>query len=282
MNIRDANILKTLNLLSLLKLERSAIFEDGDPKRDIFMVTEKHLSDSNLSKAEFIRVLILLAKRGYVASAPVFGDTFDSDIKLLYKNKEIQKEIEALDPNKELPQKADDALHKLVRAMTPANIEYEREDIESPSQKYVLEESFELLQDFKKGTFAFVLPIPFKDIDWLLSKMESGQSFDDIIDPRVHYDAKNYRLFFGDNISIETSYQNKPNKEHFALQALFKDHKQTEIDYIDIPEFDHSRDREREKKSFREALSRFLKKHPELPKIFTVRTDHLSLNEDYR
>lgn len=280
MNTREKNILNTLHLLSIISFEQKFLYKDGEPQRDILLIKEKHLKDSGLTKAVFINALKLLAERGYVIPVPIFGDTFDADIKIVNKDKDVLSKIEELDSS--LPDKVKDSIHLLARSTIPASIVYEKEDIENPTMQYIFTEAHKLLENAPKGTFAFILLNPSKDIDWLLNKIESGEEFEHIQDPGLHYDSVSYKLYFNDGKFIETSYNNKPNKEHFALQALFTDRKETEIDYFDIPEFDHSRNREKEKKSFRDALNRFLKKHPELPKIFTVHTDHLSLNEDYK
>ena len=109
--------------------------------------------------------------------------------------------------------------------------------------------------------------------------MNDGTAFDDVKDAGVWYDATAYELHF-DDTTIPTAYNNKPNKEHFALKALFNQFGEQLIDYDDIPEFD-SENKVKEMKSYRDSLNRFIKKHPRLPEIFTIHADHLAIHESY-
>ena len=89
-----------------------------------------------------------------------------------------------------------------------------------------------------------------------------------------------YIFHIGDD-TVSTSYQNKPNKEHFVLSALFNGHDKLIIDYDELPDFDKAKDITKELRSFQDALITFTRKHPKLTKIFIVHKDRLEINKEY-
>ena len=141
----------------------------------------------------------------------------------------------------------------------------------------------ELVREAYKGytpdVVATLILSPFRSIERLLEKMNDGVPFDEVKDAGVWYDPVVYELHF-DDTTVSASYQGKPNKEHFALRALFTQFDEPRIDYADIPEFDQD-NKETEKRSYRDALNRFIKKHPRLAEIFAVQTDHLAIKQEY-
>ena len=282
MSPQDQNILNVLNLLTLLFRSQKQNSPRLSPdQQHTLRVTKEHLVSNEITIAVFINTLNILSDKGYLLSVAIFEEKFHSEIREFYGDKypvviEQLNKLDLTDAMKTAKEKMADTFEK----MKPADYVFDREEFVKSDMTFV-----DLLQDVKplyenhtNDDVALVILMPFRSIDRLLKKLNQGMKFDDIQDAGIWYDSQNYLFNISDR-TIPTSHQNKPNKEHFALLALFSTPEQRIIDFDDIPEFDSSNENER--KAYYDALNRFLKKDSELPKIFDLHKGHLELNQHY-
>lgn len=282
MSPQDQNILEVLNLLTLLFRSQKQNNPRLSPEQQhTLKVTKEHLVSNGITIAVFINTLNILSNKGYLLSVAIFEEKFHSEIQDFYGDKypvviEQLNKLDLTDVMQTAKEKMADAFEK----MKPADYVFDRDEFIKSDLTFadLLQEVKPLYENHTSNDVAIVILMPFRSIDRLLNKMNQGIKFDEIQDTGIWYDTQNCLFHISDR-TIPTSHQNKPNKEHFALLALFNIPEQTIIDFDDIPEFDSSNENER--KAYYDALNRFLKKDSELPKIFDLHKGHLELNQDY-
>lgn len=145
--------------------------------------------------------------------------------------------------------------------------------------KDLFETTREVLKNHTNKDVSTVILMPFRNIERLLEKMNEGTTFDEVKDAGVWYENDEGLLHF-DEQSVSTKHTRK-RYVHFAFQALFNQFESNQLDFVEIPEFDDAKGKEKEMKSFRDALSSFIKKRPRLADIFTVHSTYLEINEEY-
>lgn len=284
MTPKEQNILDVVNLLVLLNHSKK-LTSLGSPDNDSvhLVVTKEHLDKSRISITVFINTLNLLDKKGYLLGVTIFEDKYHSAIEELFKEPNYQNtlaQIEALDTELAM-QQGIESITDILESKAPQNFTFDREVLKD--EKITLGDTINsvkhLFANHSKNDIGIVLLSPLRSIDRLLRMMNEGINFDDVKDSGIWYDKDNF-LFYIEDEAIPTSYNNKPNKEHFILSALFKTGV-SRIHYDDIPEFDSSKHEEVEMKSFSDAFLRFIAKHPKLPNIFTVQKYQLDINKKY-
>lgn len=286
MNPKEQNIINTLNLLVLLfRVRKQAIPKLTDEQQHTLKVTKEHLLTAEISIPIFINTLKTLDEKGYLIAVSIFEEKFHSEVKKFFseeKYQEILKQIETID-TESLSEKLKVGIVDALEKKAPANHELDRAGLmnEEITLKILLGDARSVLADHTSEDISLIILMPFRSIERLLEKMNDGIKFDEIQDAGIWYDPTKYLFHIGDAPPISTIYNGKPNKEHFALSALMYEAEETRIDYIDIPEFDDTNTKETEKKSYRDALNRFIQKHPKLTEIFTVHSDHLEVHEEY-
>ena len=246
-------------------------------------ITKENLASADLTIPVFINTLAELTRKGYLTALSVFEDKYHPEILKFLDDAEYAKtlkELEKIDTSAFI-EKYKMAIADSLQETAPANVQGIREEIlsEEIDIKTLLDTSREALQGYTPEVVSTVVLSPFRDIERLLEKMNDGIAFEAVKDAGIWYDSIAHELHI-DDTTISTSYQNKPTKAHFALQALFKQFGEPQIDYVDIPEFDLDH-MDTEKKSYRDSLNRLLKKHPRLKELFTVHTGHLSIQGDF-
>jgi len=283
-NPKEQNIIDTLNLLLLLfRAKKQSFPQLTEEQQHTLKVTKEHLAIAEISIPVFINTLNTLSEKGYLFAVSIFEDKFHSEIQKVLSDKnypEILKQLENLDMgvfDRELKQRIADTIEKIK----PANLELDRKELmedEHISFASLISDGVSVLAGHTSNEVAIVTLMPFRSIERLLEKMNAGMKFDEVQDAGIWYDPKNF-LFHIDEDTVSTSYQHKPNKEHFALTALLGMISESKIDYTDVPEFDDANDNEM--RSYRDALKRFVEKHPRLSEIFTVHSDHLEIHTEY-
>ena len=281
---KEQNILATLNLLVLLlRARKQTIPPLTEEQKHTLKVTKEHLTTAGISIPVFANTLQILAEKGYLLGVTIFEDKFHSEIQKALSDENLQQKIAGLgkiDTSEFMRQFKEhfaDSLEKII----PANMVLDRDalmedkDITLPS---IIGDALGALAGHTSDDVAIVPLMPFRSIERVLEKMNDGVKFDEVQDVGIWYDSKNY-VFHIDEDTVSTAYQHKPNKEHYVLSVLFGKGGESIIDYTDVPEFDNSHDGEM--RSYRDALDRFIRKHPELPKIFIVHADHLEILPEY-
>jgi len=282
---KEQNILNALNLLVLLYCAKKQQFPKlSEEQQHTLMITKEHLIKANLTLPVFANTLKIIDEKGYLYGVTIIEDKYHSEIQKFLDDDHYKKIIDEVDkvdlsePMEKFKMQIGDYFEKKL----PANYFFEKEKLkeEKLTFKDLLNNAKETLSGYNEQVISIIILMPFRDVERLLEKMNEGVNFDDIKDVGIWYDPKNY-LFHFDEESVSTSYNNKPNKEHFALQALFSQFKDACIDFVEIPEFDDSKGQKIEIKSNYDALIRFVSKHSRLKQIFTVHKDRLEIHEDY-
>jgi len=247
-------------------------------------ITKEHLLQSEITAPEFINTLQELANKGYLlAGNSVFESKYhDEFLKVLddTQYEKIQAELEKVDTS-ELEEKLKVFAADLLQKTAPAYIPVDREEVmkEDVSMKSLLGEFREVYKGYTPDVVSVIILSPFRSVERLLEQINLGVPFDDVKDEGIWYESGVYKFHF-DDTSVPVAYQGKPNKEHFALAALFNQFEESRIDYTDIPEFDQD-NKEKDRKAYFDALTRFIKKHPRLSEIFSVHSDALVIHESY-
>jgi len=283
-NPKERNLLDALNLLTLLfRARKQSIPKLNDEQQHTLTVTKEHLALAELSTPIFINTLKTLHERGYLMAVSIFEDKAHLVIQESFsdeKYSEILKEIEKVD-TKEVQEKLKLGIADVLEKMKPANQQFDRDGFmnEKVTIKDLLETTREVLKNHTNEDVSTVILMPFRSIERLLEKMNEGITFDEVRDAGVWYENDAGLLHF-DEQSISTNHTRK-RYVHFALQSLFGQFKNNQIDFVEIPEFDDAKGKEKELKSFRDSLSSFIKKHKRLSEIFSVHSTYLEINEEY-
>jgi hypothetical protein len=284
MTPRDQNVLNTLNLLVLLFRAQKQTYPALDEEQQhTLKITHEHIKIACLSIPVLLNTLVELNTKGYLFALSVFEEKYQPEIQKFLDDETYSKILDevAKHDTSELVEKFKVAGVAMLHETLPANMSIPPEEFlkEELDMKMILDSAREVMRGYTPDVVATIVLSPFRSVERLLEKMNSGTLFDDVKDAGVWYDPTAYELHF-DDATISTAYNNKPNKEHFALKALFSQFGEPLIDYDDIPEFNLEH-KIKEMKSYRDSLNRFLKKHPRLTDLFTVHSDHLAIHETY-
>lgn len=279
----EKNIFDTVNLLVLIFRTQKFTPNLSPEERHTLRITREHLNIAGLTIPVFHNTLQELNAKGYIFALTVFEEKYQPEILKFLDNAEYEKisnELKVTDTT-ELDNVLKQVSLKILKEHLPPNIPVSEEELsaEDVNAASLLDYARDGLKGYTPDVISIVVLSPFRSIEQLLSKLNSGTPFVEIKDAGIWYDPDKYEFHF-DDISVSTAYQGKPNREHFVLMALFKQFEENRIDYTDIPELD-SDHVEPEKKSYRDALNRFIKKHPRLSQIFSVHADHLIVHERY-
>jgi len=290
MNRNDENLYKTTGLLLMLFRESklSVGLETEEDKR-MLTVDKEHIEDAGLTTPNFLNTLNVLMNAGYVYAVS-FKDTKVRIETINFNEKGgYQKILDEIDKKPKEAKKASDKIQKIIgdsmKKLIPQTHyfdegEYYEEEI---SLREIILSGKRQTQGVGMSTIAKVFLYPIRDIGRLHRLLGEGISSDNIVDPGIWYNWTEYVFHINDE-EVEVSYQGKPNLEHFVLKGLFQSNQDESVfDYDELPEFQEmSRDeKKKRRKKYRDALTRFLDKHQNLPKIFTVHSDHIEINSEY-
>lgn len=289
MSPKNQNVYRTLNLLVLLFRAKN----QNNPKLSLeekhtIKVTAEHLDKENLTPAIFHNTLTLLDKKGYLLGVTIIEDRAYAEFDKFFDDKtynEALKEIRKID-TPELMAKFKDSVATYYENRVPANFHFDREGLESDDfslEQFITETREEMKKPSLFGSeekpVAIVLLMPFRSIERLLDEMDNGKNFDEVKDSGIWYE-KTEQVFHYDEKTLSTKH-NRKQYVHYAFKALFSQFESNVIYYAELEEFDHLRDREKELKSYRDALNTFLKKDKRLHEIFSIHNNYLEIHEDY-
>ncbi|MFZ4500387.1 MAG: hypothetical protein ACOYMZ_02690 [Minisyncoccia bacterium] len=280
MTPKDQSMLNTLNLLVMLSRSTKQL-AFGIPEEDkyILTVTKQNLIDSDLTLPEFTNTLNTLAKKGYVWHMVFHDENLRSQINNLKnsgQHDQIKTALEKLE-EKGFSDKLNEASIKHFGELIPKNIDFDYSDINDDNQTAT--EAFngglEIYSKMKPDDIGLVLLLPFRDIEILFNKINDGKKFEEIQDDGYWYDPIKYE-FHIDGKTIKTSNRGFPNLVHFVLSAIFNNPNATKIDYEEIAGFDSTKGN----KPYRDAMIKFINKHPKLKQMFSVHLYHIEFNSE--
>ena len=279
----EDNLTNALNLLTFLSRQNKlALPKLSDEGLHTFLITEENVSRLSIDVYTFLNTLETLAEKGYLAYTPLIDKNWRTKLKEFDEGTQKAEALAVLQsPENELiNQNFKAGVATIFENAIPKDYKFDREELLASDITFsgVIEMGVEKLKNLDDDVLALVILMPFRSIERLLRKLNEGLKFSEIQDAGIWYNSTKFTFHIGDR-SIKTSHQGKPNKEHFALTALFNNPGEFSLDYDDIPEFVRENDGER--KSYSDALRTFAKKDPELPKIFTVHNGHFEINQDY-
>jgi len=280
----EQSILKTLNLLTLIYRAQKQNFPKlTDEQQHTLQITKEHLATAEISIPVFINVLQTLGKKGYLDAVSVFENKYHEEIPKFFEEKSYAKSLEVIEGSGKniLTKDQKEAIADSIEKTMPPGHSFDRESFLNEEVKMtdMIEESRPYMENHTKDNISTIVLMPYRSIDRLLEKMNSGVKLDDVKDPGIWYENEEGLLHF-DEQSISTEH-NRKRYAHYAFQALFAELGNAEIDYVNIPEFDDTQGKAKELKSFRDSLATFIKKHPRLEEIFTVHSTYLEIHEEY-
>lgn len=276
----DLKILKTIELLVMLSRSRSLVFNDStEEEKSILLISRQVLSDSGLTVPELTNSLHELSRKGYIWHMVIFDEHLRSQIDEVIKSDDFQNimaQIASIDTTEKQMEMKRSAL-KDLKSLAPANISLDSDDFMNEPLSIVetIETGLNQYSKMRPDEIGIVILMPFRSSEKLLQKMNTGISFDQIRDDGFWYN-KAKCIFHIDGIEIDTSYNNKPNLEHFIISSFYEVPDLTEIDYEDMAGFDSKKGPE----AYQHAMRRFIEKHPSLSKIFTAHKYHTEFHPD--
>lgn len=268
------DIYKTLNLLVMLSRSRKQLFPKlSDEEKAQLIISKQILRDSGLTVPEFNGALSLLGAKGYTWHLVFFDDHLRSQINQFINSSEYVGTIEkfkVLD-TREFSDKIKASVSQDFEKILPPGIELDQEEIRSDNVVFTkaFDEGIQIYKKMRSDEIALVILWPFRNIEKLLKRMQSGESFDEIQDSDIWYDWKKYEFHIGKDV-ISTSYQGKPNVEHYVLEKLENSLDDGVIGYEDIDGH--------KPESLKSNLQKFIKKHERLKEIFKIRKDRLEFD----
>lgn len=284
MSPRDENIRKTASLLSLHFQQKQLFTKPKTVERYTLHIKKEHIFDAGLTIPDFLLSADVLAEKGYLLCARLVDENNRNILKIFIDNPSQFPEINIVKEKLNQPdklQKLHDTVMSSFKNVRPKSLDMDFREDEKPD--YTIDD---LLNDGIKGIgtdlndlVCVVIIMPFRDVERVYNKMQSGLTFDQVKDPGLWYEADKCTLHFEDTEMV-LEHQNKPNKSHYALMSLF-DKKEHYLDYVDIPQFDPIKDKTIEKKTFSDSLRGLVKKHPDLEQVFTIGTHTVSITQNY-
>ena len=258
----------------LFKARKLTVPKPSEEEQHVLTIIKEHVTDADITIPALYNCLDALDRKGYLVAFVLHEQELRNDMQKLYGSTQFEKtvaELKKLEGNTlsvEQKQKIADALKKRL----PPGMDFPEQDFlnEELSISNLLEETRDVIEYQKEDMVATIVLLPFRSIEWLLEQMNTGLPFDDIKDPGVWYDPSKYEFHIAGE-TISTSYQGKLNIEHDVLMQLhnFLDDGVIYYDEIDT----------HKPKAIKDAFTRFIKKHPELPNIFTVHLDRLEFDK---
>lgn len=286
MNHGDKNILDTLNLLALLLRARiqnnSALTEE---QQHTLSVTQEHLTKAQISVPLFLNTLQTLGDKGYLIAVSTFEDDFRKQIGEALTEENFDKlltEVERTDTGA-VVQKIQEVARAYIDKIAPSNFkpDWSAEPLEEMTFASMLSDGREAMVNSSPDTVSTVIILPFRSIERLLEKINSGMSFNEVQDAGIWYDASKYEFHFHEQV-LNTANRGTPTTAHFILDALFSKTDETVIDYADVAEFDADRDSVKENKKHADAMRHFVSKHSVVYDVFKIYSDRVEIVEPYR
>ncbi len=287
MTPKDKNILDILNLLVLLhRSKKQMLPKQPEEELDMLLVTEEHLQMSGLTMPVFLNALDLLGSKGYALYMSPFAKQAREEIARYQKSDDFSKAMAILakQDSKEMNLKLREAIATDLPKIAPKDMTLDMKALMNDDQitiENLLREANAHVLTYTPDTIATVMLLPFRRIERLLEKMNSGMKFDEVQDAGIWYDSIKFEFRFGEKI-VSTAYNNTPMLVHFILDTLFNELQDLSMDYSECSEFSRQNNKAKEKKKFSDAMRGFVSKNPELSKIFRFHSNGIEIQKEYR
>jgi hypothetical protein len=269
------NVYQTVSLLvTLFKKRCQHIPTLTVEKQHTLIVSRAHLADSALTVPVFLNTLDKLDQIGYLVAASLTEKREYQALAEVLNDEGYQTTLEQFKSSEfdslTIPQKQ--SVIRALKKITPANYTIDERVWLADDIRYstLLEMARPALANYTEDDIALVVLLPFRSIERLLEKLDTGMDFDQIKDVGTWYDPINYE-FHIDGRAVPTSYQGKPNVEHSILERVHENLNDGVVWYDDISE--HSA------RALKDALTRFVAKHDRLKNIFSVHHDRLEFDK---
>jgi len=236
MTPKDQKMLKVLELLTTLHKSKQH-FSHGrtEEEKHILSISKQFISDSGLTTFEFIRAVEKLSLKGYIQHFIIFDDYARTQMDKELKSKELQVELKKLESfdTKEISEKIISGSIADMNKIMPSGQELTEEDFKDEQIKVseLSKDGLSLYKRLRPDEIGYIFILPFRSLDRLLDKIETGMGFEDVEDVNIWYEPLNFRLHFGKTI-FTTAYRNTPTNVHFILSCLFNGNlKDQTVDY---------------------------------------------------
>jgi hypothetical protein len=276
MTQNDKNVLNTLNVLNVLfRANKQKIPNLSDEEQYTLTVTKEHLQNDNISISVFINTLQTLAEKGYLFATCIFESEYHDKIREVFSDEVFTPAVQKLseDGKNSLTEEQKLVFAYAMQELLPPNLKTQF-DVEGFAQEEIkltdlLNDTRNAFKNHRDDTVAKIILFPFRDIDKVLKQMNGGKTFDEIIDSDICYNDQKFEFHIGKELVV-TSYQDKPNIEHYILQ-LIPEHLDDGVIWYDEVE-------DRTSRSIKDALLKFVAKNKKLEDIFTVHSNRLEFD----
>lgn len=284
MSPKDQNILETLNILTLsYRSQKTCLLPLSEEQRHTLFITKENVEGTKISIPTFINTLETLATSGYLSYTPMHEQKFHDEFKSFIDSPLYSDAINQIKSSQteEATLELKSGIATIFENTIPKDYSYDKDGLmaEPLGIADLFVQGLNVMKGKPEQTIAVVILMPFRSIDRLLSKMNDGIKFDHVKDPGLWYDSQNFILHFEED-SIHTKY-NKLSYVHFAMQSLFNNEEITELYYAEIPEFDTSKETQKELKAYYDSLKGFIDANPKLETVFSIHTKYFEINNDY-
>ncbi len=247
----------------------------SEEEKATLTISKQIFSDSGLTIPEFTNTLHLLSEKGYIWHIVFFDDRLRSQIDGFVNGSEYDgliDKLKALD-TPEFSDKLKASVVQDFEKIMPAGTIIDQEMVKSDDITFsqAFDEGIQKYKKMRTEEVALVLLMPFRNIEKLLEKIQSGKSFDEIQDSSIWYDTTKYEFHIGDEI-IPTSYQGKPNIEHTVLEKLNECFDDGAIWFDDISDY--------KPRALKDALAKFVNRNEGLKQVFTIHSDRLEFGKE--
>ncbi len=262
-------ILKTLEMFKMLSVSQQQFFKSTNAvERATLTITKQLINDAGLTIPEFTNASHILSEQGYIWHLIIFDNRIRQHVAIALDPKISREIIERLESSPEYLSNLKLDVLKHFKIALPSGTKLDIEDFfdKEITIKEAALAGIEVLKKWDTKDIATVILMPFKDINRLMNRLKNGEDFDKATKEGFWYNQNTYEFYIDEKI-ISTSYQGKPNKEHYILVEFFIKPGLTTFDYEELANFDKAIGTQ----PYRDAMRKFLKKHPNLKRIFTVR-----------
>lgn len=280
----DQNILKTLDLLTTLSHSRKS-FSTGltDEERATFIISKQLIADAGLTLFQFISAIRELSLRGYTFHHLYFDERVRKQLDAELKKPELKKELKKLESldTQEISDKIKKGTIESLNKLAPAGQKIDVDEVDDEFIKFsdLTKQSIEAYKKLKPNELGYVWLLPFRSIERLYTKMDSGMSYDHIQDTDIWYDSTKRKLYVGSD-TYSTNYRGTTSRVHFILDALFKNlDSGLTIGYEIAHEFDEVHNGY---KKHYDSMRHFVKNKTKLEDIFEIYTDRVGINSKYK
>ncbi len=254
----------------------------SDEEKATLAISRQFLIDANLTIPEFTNAISILSEKGYVWHVIFFDENLRAQIDEFLNHPEfdtVMKQLEAFNTQVFSNAVATD-LETNIRSLLPKGMpvaDDEFDDLKEENAQFteVITEGLKHYKKLRPDELGWVILMPFRDVTDLYNRLGKGEKIDDIQDLGFWYDQTKYK-FYIDGTTLDTSRFGEPTLVHFVIKQFFDNPSLTKIDYEDMPEFDPSKG----ESSYQDSMRNFVKKHPKLKNIFTVRKYNTEFHPD--